>query len=289
VKVFNLANDVKIRYTVILLVGSFLFAVAMNMFITPGGLYVGGLTGLLQILLMLVYDFFEIELSLGILFFIFNAPILWLAWKSVGKRFAMLTIIAVVLQSVLLELVPAHQFSDDMMLNAIFGGVLIGIGGGMILKIGASSGGIDVVSQVMAYKFDGSVGKYSFVINIFVIFAAGYYQSWEVAMYTIMAIYITSVLVDHVHTIHKNLTLYIVTQKEAQITQAIWDQLYRGITVLEASGAYTKEKRSVLMLVLSSYELYETLEIIKAVDEAAFVNVVRSEAVVGNFVKKRLK
>lgn len=265
-----------------------MFTVAINMYLDPGGLYVGGLTGVLQIIIMLFYDFFGIELSLGVLVLIFNLPILWLAWKSVGKRFALLTIISVVLQSILFEVVPIHPFTDDIIINSIFGGVLVGLGTGIILKIGASSGGMDVVSQVMSYKFNGTVGKYSFIINAFVIFVAGYYESWEIAMYTIISIYITSVIVDQVHTIHRNLTLFIVTQKEEEITKAIWDELYRGITVLEASGAYTKERRSVLMLVLSSYELYETLEIIRTVDATAFINVVRSETVSGNFVKKRL-
>jgi uncharacterized membrane-anchored protein YitT (DUF2179 family) len=148
---------------------------------------------------------------------------------------------------------------------------------------------MDVVSQVMSYKFNGTVGKYSFIINIFVIFVAGYYKSWEVAMYTIMAMYISSALIDRIHTIHQNLTLYIVTSKEDEVVGSIWLKVFRGITVLEGAGAYTRERRSVLMLVLSSYELYEALEIIKSVDETAFINVVRSETVVGNFVKKRLK
>ena len=288
-KILHLTTDIKIRNALILLVGSCLFAIAMNMFIGPGGLYVGGLTGILQLLIKILDDLFKINLSLGILLFISNMPILWIALKSIGKRFAMLTIVVVVLQSALLEIMPIYSFSNDILLNTIFGGVLVGVGSGIILKIGASSGGIDVISQVISYKFNGSVGRYSFSINIFIIFIAGYYQSWEVAMYTIMAMYITSVLVDRVHTIHKNLTLYIVTQKEEMLTKAIWNELYRGITVLEASGAYTKEKRSVLMLVLSSYELYETLEIIKAVDPMVFINVVRSEKIVGNFVQKKIK
>ena len=287
-KVFNLTLDTKIRNTVILLLGSLLFTMAINMFVGPGGLYVGGMTGVLQIMIMIFYDIFEIELSLGILVLICNLPILWLAWKSVGKRFAVLTIIVVFLQSILLEFIPTYLVSDDIILNAIFGGVLVGLGSGIILKIGASSGGIDVVSQVMSYKFGGSVGKYAFIINIFIIFAAGYYQGWEIAMYTIMAMYITSVIVDQVHTIHKNLTLYIVTEKEDEVVGSIWLQLSRGITVLEGSGAYSKKRRSVLMMVLSSYELYEALEVIKAVDDQAFINVVRSETVIGNFIKKKL-
>ena len=287
-KALNLLKDVKIKYAFILLLGSALIAIAINMFIGPGGLYVGGVTGVLQIVIMLFYDIFEIELSLGILVLICNFPILWLAWKSVGKRFALLTIISVVAQSILFETIPSYSFSNDVMINSIFGGVLVGFGSGIILKIGASGGGMDVISQVMAYKFDGSVGKYSFIINAFVIFVAGYYQSWEVAMYTIISIYFTSLLVDKVHTIHKNLTLYIVTSKEDEVIGAIWLKLYRGITVLEGAGAFTRKRRSVLMMVLSSYELYEALGVIKDVDDQAFINVVRSEIIIGNFVKKKL-
>jgi len=265
-----------------------MFAVAINMFVGPGGLYVGGVTGLLQIVLMFLYDFFEIEIGLGVLVLLSNIPILWFGWKSVGRRFAVLTLISVVLQAILFEIVPFEGLADNMMINSIFGGVLVGLGSGMILKIGASAGGMDVVSQVMAYKYDGSVGKYSFVINAVVIAIAGAYQSWEIAMYTIISIYITSMVLDRVHTIHQNLTLFIVTNSESEIAAAIWAELYRGITVLEATGAYTKTKKSVLMMVLSSYELYEAIEIIKTVDEDAFINVVRSESVVGNFVKKKL-
>ena len=278
----------KVKNAFVIFVGSLLFVVAMNVFIGPTNLYVGGLTGVLQLVVLMVEYRFDIYLSLGLLIFIFNLPILWLGWRQVGKRFVMLTIVVVVLQSLLLEFMPTMKFSSDMLLNAVFGGVLVGLGSGMILKIGASSGGMDVVSQVMAFKFDGSVGKYSFIINIFVILIAGFLQSWEIAMYTIIAMYIASVVVDNVHTIHKNLTVYIVTQKEDEVTQAIWSRLHRGITVLEGAGAYTKKRRSVLMLVLSSYELYEVIEIIKSVDETAFTNVVRSEVVVGNFVKKKL-
>ena len=287
-KKFNLSRATKIKNGLTLMTGSFLFAVAINMFIGPAGLYVGGLTGVLQIISMIVYDLFGTQLSLGIMIFVFNLPILWLAWKSVGRRFAILTILSVVLQMVFFETIPISSFSSDVMINSIFGGVLVGLGSGIILKIGASAGGMDVVSQVMSYKFDGSVGKYSFVINAFVIMIAGYYQSLEVAMYTVISIYISSVIVDRIHTIHQNLTVYIVTTHEEELKNAIWAELYRGITVLEASGAYTKTKKSVLMMVLSSYELYEALEIIKTVDDEAFINVVRSETVVGNFVKKKL-
>lgn len=281
--------SVKIKNFAVMVVGTFLYVLAMNMFITPANLYAGGITGIAQIITTFMSSGFGIDISLGMLIFILNVPILYLAWRSIGKRFAILSILAVCLQFLMFELVPVGHFSDDILLNAVFGGVLIGIGAGMILKIGASTGGMDIISQYISMKLNGSVGKYSFGINVIIILIAGFTQSWETALYTIISIYITAVLVDRIHTIHQNLTLYIVTSQEDEMIKAINSNLFRGITVLEGRGAYTKNSKSVLMIVLSSYELYEILSVIKAVDEHAFTNVVRSEMVQGNFVKKKIK
>jgi len=279
---------VKIKNLLIMFFGTLLFVFAMQMFITPANLYAGGLTGIAQLVILLVNHSFGIEVSLGTLLILFNIPILWLAWHSIGKRFAILTIMAVILQFILFEFIPVGYFSNDMLLNTVFGGVLIGIGGGIILKIGASSGGMDIISQYMSLKYDGSVGKYSLIINGFIILIAGMVQGWETALYTVISIYIASTVIDHIHTVHQNLTIYVVTEKEDEMISAIWGHLYRGITMLDGRGAYTKQSKRVLMMVLSSYELYEVLAIIRSVDDQAFTNVVRSEVVQGNFIKKKI-
>ena len=281
--------SIKLKNLGIMIIGVFLYVLAMNMFISPANLYTGGVTGIAQLIIAFASSAFGIQLSLGGLIFLLNVPLLYLAWRSIGKRFAVLSILTVVLQSIILELVPMGKFSDDILLNAVFGGVLIGVGVGMILKIGASTGGTDIVSQYISMKFNGSFGKYSFGINAVIILLAGITQGWETALYTIISIYITSVVVDRIHTIHQNLTLYIVTSKEDEMIDAIQKQLYRGITVLEGRGAYTKNNKSVLMIVLSSYELYDALAVIKMVDDHAFTNVVRSEMVQGHFVRKEIK
>ena len=281
--------SIKLKNLGIMIIGVFLYVLAMNMFISPANLYTGGVTGIAQLIIAFASSAFGIQLSLGGLIFLLNVPLLYLAWRSIGKRFAVLSILTVELQSIILELVPMGKFSDDILLNAVFGGVLIGVGVGMILKIGASTGGTDIVSQYISMKFNGSFGKYSFGINAVIILLAGITQGWETALYTIISIYITSVVVDRIHTIHQNLTLYIVTSKEDEMIDAIQKQLYRGITVLEGRGAYTKNNKSVLMIVLSSYELYEALAVIKMVDDHAFTNVVRSEMVQGHFVRKEIK
>ena len=281
--------SIKLKNLGIMIIGIFLYVLAMNMFISPANLYTGGVTGIAQLIIAFASSAFGIQLSLGGLIFLLNVPLLYLAWRSIGKRFAVLSILTVVLQSIILELVPMGKFSDDILLNAVFGGVLIGVGVGMILKIGASTGGTDIVFQYLSMKFNGSFGKYSFAINAIIILIAGLTQGWETALYTIISIYITSVVIDKIHTVHQNLTLYIVTSKEDEMIKSLQQQLYRGITILEGRGAYSKNDKSVLMMVLSSYELYEALAVIKMVDEQAFTNVVQSEMVQGYFVKKEIK
>ena len=281
--------SIKLKNLGIMIIGVFVYVLAMNMFISPANLYTGGVTGIAQLIIAFASSAFGIQLSLGGLIFLLNVPLLYLAWRSIGKRFAVLSILTVVLQSIILELVPMGKFSDDILLNAVFGGVLIGVGVGMILKIGASTGGTDIVFQYLSMKFNGSFGKYSFAINAIIILIAGLTQGWETALYTIISIYITSVVIDKIHTVHQNLTLYIVTSKEDEMIKSLQQQLYRGITILEGRGAYSKNDKSVLMMVLSSYELYEALAVIKMVDEQAFTNVVQSEMVQGYFVKKEIK
>ena len=281
--------SIKLKNLGIMIIGVFLYVLAMNMFISPANLYTGGVTGIAQLIIAFASSAFGIQLSLGGLIFLLNVPLLYLAWRSIGKRFAVLSILTVVLQSIILELVPMGKFSDDILLNAVFGGVLIGVGVGMILKIGASTGGTDIVFQYLSMKFNGSFGKYSFAINAIIILIAGLTQGWETALYTIISIYITSVVIDKIHTVHQNLTLYIVTSKEDEMIKSLQQQLYRGITILEGRGAYSKNDKSVLMMVLSSYELYEAPAVIKMVDEQAFTNVVQSEMVQGYFVKKEIK
>ncbi|MTN10770.1 YitT family protein, partial [Turicibacter sanguinis] len=188
----NEVLSVKIKNLSIMLIGNLLIVLAINMFITPANLYTGGLTGIAQLIIEFLSAGLGIELSLGTLVFVFNIPILYLAWRSIGKRFAVLSMVAVVIQSVMLEMVPIGQFSEDILLNAVFGGVLVGAGIGMILKIGGSTGGMDIIFQYISMKYDGSFGKYSFSINAIIILIAGLTQSWETALYTIICIYITS-------------------------------------------------------------------------------------------------
>ena len=111
--------SIKLKNLGIMIIGVFLYVLAMNMFISPANLYTGGVTGIAQLIIAFASSAFGIQLSLGGLIFLLNVPLLYLAWRSIGKRFAVLSILTVVLQSIILELVPMGKFSDDILLNAV--------------------------------------------------------------------------------------------------------------------------------------------------------------------------
>ncbi len=168
---------------IIITLGTILYAIGMNMFIASSGLYSGGVTGLSQIIIRYVKDTVGITLNLGMLIWSINVPLLLISYKTLGKRFTYHTLFTITVMSISLNLVPMMSFSDDYLLNAVFGGVFNALGCGVILSYGGSTGGVDILSQYMSMKRSGAFGQYSFYVNVFIVTIAGYLDGWETALY----------------------------------------------------------------------------------------------------------
>lgn len=160
------------------------------------------------------------------------------------------------------------------------------LGSGTILKYGGSTGGLDILSQYLSMKKQGSFGQYSFYVNCIIITLAGFLQGWEIALYTILLMFVQMQVVDRIHTPHKSYTVFIVTNKQEEVIDSLQSRLGRGITIINAEGAYTHTNRSLLMMVVSSYELYIALRLLNEVDPQSFTNVLQSSQVQGNFGRK---
>lgn len=278
----------KLQNIIITLIGSFLYAVGISWFIIPAGLYTGGFTGIAQLLSDFLDYQVNIKIPISMLWFGLNLPIFYIGFKSVGRRFTFLSIVSVIFGAIILEFIPVYVISQDRMLNAIVGGVITGIGVGITLKVGSSTGGMDIVSQYLSYKGDKSVGQYSFGINFFIVVIAGALNVWEIALYTIINLFISSIVVDKIHTRHHKLTLLIVTEHREALVKAIHSRIIRGITTIPAFGAYHQKEKDVLLMVISSYELYNVIAIIKEVDPTAFTDVIKSQNIFGNFLKQKV-
>lgn len=270
---------------IIVLFGALLTAVSLNFFLIEANVYASGFAGAAQLLSSIFNDFLGFTIGTGILLFILNIPVLIIGWFNLGKGFAVYSIISVVFSTLFLELLPVISFSNDFILNAVFGGVIGGAGVGLTLKNGASTGGMDIVAMILSKINDKPLGNYFLILNGVIIVVAGLLYEPENALYTMLALYVTTRVIDAIHTRHEKVTAMIITRKPVELQKAIHDKLVRGITILPAKGAYTKTDKSMLYLVLTRYELYDLEKIIQEVDPKAFTNIVQTTGVYGLFRK----
>lgn len=254
-------------------------ALSLNFFLIPANVFASGFTGIAQIFAELTF------LSPGILLFLLNVPVAILGWLKVGKSFTLYSFLNVAFTTLFLELIPVTNVSNDIILNSVFGGVLGGIGAGIILKFGASSGGVDILALLLARKSDRPIGIYFFAMNAIIVLTSGFMFGMEKALYTLLTLYVASRLIDTIHTRHVKLTAMIVTNKPDDLQQAFFQEITRGVTRIPAKGGYTKEDKEILMIVITRYELYLLQKIINEVDPHAFTNIVQTTGIFGMFRK----
>ncbi len=271
------------RRIIIVIFGAMLNAMSLNFFLIGANVYASGFTGAAQLISSVFNDFLGIGISTGILLFILNIPVAILGWHKVGKGFTVYSGISVVFTTLFLELLPIVTFSEDIILNAVFGGVIAGTGVGITLKLGASTGGMDIVAMVLSRMKDRPIGTYFLVLNSIIIAMAGFLYEPENALYTLLTLYVTTRVIDAIHTRHEKVTAMIITLKADELQKAIHDTMVRGITIIPAKGAYTKEDKNMMYLVVTRYELYDLERIIGEVDPNAFTNIVQTTGIFGFF------
>ncbi|WP_198520821.1 YitT family protein [Alteribacter populi] len=257
-----------------------LLAIALNFFLIPANVFASGFTGLAQIIATLIP-----VLSTGIGLLLLNIPVAILGWKKVGKSFTFYSFINVAATTFFLEVIPVQTISNDIILNSVFGGVIAGIGAGFVLKYGASSGGVDILALIMAKHSDRPLGVYFFMMNAVIVMASGLLFGMEKALYTLLTLYVTSRIIDAIHTRHVKLTAMIVTKKADELQKVFYERVVRGVTRIPAKGGYTKEDKEIVMIVVTRYELYQLQQIIHEVDPTAFTNIVQTTGIFGLFRK----
>lgn len=271
------------RRIIVVILGSLLLALSLNFFLIGANVYSSGFTGAAQLVSSIFNDFLNIQISTGVLLFIFNVPVFILGWYKVGKGFTIYSIISVIFASLFLEVIPIVIVSEDIILNAVIGGVIGGAGIGFTLKLGASTGGMDIVAMVLSRLRDKPIGTYFLILNGIIIIFAGILYEPENALYTLLTLYITTRVIDTIHTSHEKVTAMIITRKVEELQEEIHKKMVRGITILQVKGAYSKEEKNMMYLVITRYELYDLEKIIKEVDPNAFTNIVQTTEVFGFF------
>jgi uncharacterized membrane-anchored protein YitT (DUF2179 family) len=265
----------------VVIVGAALIAVSFNIFLIPHQLLSGGLSGMAMIV-----GYFT-KWNIGLVYFVSNLPVLIWGLIVVGRKFIILSMISVVFTVWFMQLIPLNpaNLSLDQTISAVFGGVLLGIGTGITLRIGGSSGGFDIIGFIVTRNRDFPLGTVLFVFNGAVVIVLGYFkQDWNLALYSMLSMYIVSRVMDTIHIRHMKVTAFIITEHKAKLTQRLLN-LPRGVTLIKTEGAYSNQEKDMLMTVITRFELAEFKAIIKECDPKAFVNIVETTSVLGEFRK----
>lgn len=269
---------------IIVLIGTAIIeAVALNEFLIPNNIFSGGFNGVAQLSSWATETLLHVNISTGIFILLLNIPIALIGWLKIGPQFTVFSFINSFLTSILTLIMPVSQVANNSLLASLFGGVLVGAGSGLTFKYGFSTGGMDIVAMVVQKTTGKSIGSITMSINMVIVAIAGLNIGWNNALYTIIGIYATSRVIDTIHTRHQKLTAFIVTDMADPVVRALHAELIRGITIIPSQGAYTRQESKTLMMVISRYELYQMEHIVKEIDHDAFINLVSTVNLSGNF------
>lgn len=273
----------------LLLLGALLQALAMRLFLVPGQLVSGGISGIAQIISHFV------NFPIGLMVLIGNIPLFILGWRFLGgRRFALRTAVSIVTFSLMTDLlvyfIPAEGMTQDNVLNALFGAVLLGIGLGLTYRGQGTSGGSDILGRILNYRFGIPISQSYLITDTLVVLAGGFAFGWEKALYGMVVIYVSGLAAEMASegsSIFR--TAMIITAQPEAVSQQIMSVLERGVTVLSGTGAYTGAERPALYCVITRAEVNPLKELVRDIDPAAFMVIGTAHEALGEGFKPLVK
>jgi uncharacterized membrane-anchored protein YitT (DUF2179 family) len=272
-----------LRRIIFLFIGAALVSVGLEIFLIPNQVIDGGIVGVSIILSHLT------SINIGLFLFLLNLPFLVLGYRQIGKTFALSTLFAVTIMSIgttLLHPVPA--LTGEPMLAAVFGGIILGIGVGLVIRNGGSLDGTEIVAILFNKKLPFSVGETVMFFNIFILGSAGFFFGWDHAMYSLIAYYVAFKMIDvTLEGFEESKAVWIISDRSTEIGEAIQARLGRGVTYMNGIGGYTGEDKKVIFCVITRLEEAKLKSIVEEGDPDAFLAIGTIAEVRGGRFKKR--
>jgi uncharacterized membrane-anchored protein YitT (DUF2179 family) len=262
----------------LVIVGSLILAFGLNYFTIANHLAEGGFTG---IALLLNY---ATGVSPGLAYFVLNVPLFLVGWRMLGTKSMVYTVLGVSSVSLFLKLTEQFQqpLQGDLLLAALYAGVMSGSGLGIILRYGGTSGGTDIIARIFERKYGLSVGRTLFLFDVLVILASIPVIGRERALYTMVAVFIAGRIIDYVQEASYGAkAAMIISDHASEITEAIHVEMGRGTTYLQALGGYTGAKRNAIYCVVARHEIAPLKEIVYRFDDDPFLVISDVQDVVG--------
>ena len=260
-----------------IVLGCIVGGAAYPMFLTPNNIAPGGLTGVAMILNYLL------GVPVGTTSMMLNVPLFIIGWKAMGRVFVFRSLLATFLFSLAIDLIRLQPVTMDPLLGTLFGGILLGVGLGLILRGGATTGGTDMAARMVHRRFPFiTVGAFLMMLDCVVVLMAAVTMGANEALYALICIFVSSKVLDMVLTgMTSNKACFIITNEYDKVTRKILTDMERGVTHLSARGAYTGQERPVVMSVVSRMEVARVKDIVREADENAFMFITEAHEALG--------
>lgn len=273
-----------INKMIFMVIGSILVAIGLEIFLIPNNIIDGGIVG---ISIMASY---LTSIPLGVFTFVLNIPFFIIGYKQIGKTFALSTMFSVACMSIgTAFLHPIPGLTTDMLLATVFGGIILGVGVGLIIRNGGSLDGTEIIAILLDKRSAFSIGEIVMFFNLFILGGSGFVFGWDRAMYSLIAYFIAFKVIDvTVEGLEEAKAVVIVSEKNKDISEAIMDRLGRGLTLLDGKGAYKGTPTNVIYVVITRLEIAKLKNIVHGFDEDALVTISSVESYGKKYKKKAI-
>ncbi|BDR58634.1 YitT family protein [Xylocopilactobacillus apicola] len=264
--------------------------IAINVFWSSSNLYGSGVTGLAQLIQTISIRYFHLNfLTTPVMLFVLNIPLMIIAWQKIGHHFTFYTLVSLGLSTIFMHYVSGEPLTTNPIINAVFGGLINGAGTGFALRIGISTGGLDIIGILVRRKTGRSIGNINMIFNFFILLASAILFGWPTAFYSAIGIFVSARVMDALYTQQQRMQVIIVTDQPKKVIENVKIGMHRGVTIIgEAKGAYSKNEKTILLTIISRYELYDFRQIMKETDPHSFVSITSVAKLYGNFYEKKV-
>lgn len=272
-----------VRRILFMIIGAALVSVGLEIFLVPNHIIDGGIVGI-SIIASHLSGF-----PIGIFLVLFNLPFVLLGYKQIGKTFAISTTFSVIVMSIGTTLLhPVQAITIDPLLAAVFGGIILGVGVGLVIRSGGSLDGTEIVAILFSKKMAFSVGEIVMFFNFFILGSAGFVFGWDRAMYSLIAYFIAFKMIDiTIEGLDQSKSVWIISDEYVKIGDSITNRLGRGVTYLNGEGAFTGDDKKVIFSVITRLEEAKLKSIVDDLDPKAFLAIGNIHDVKGGRFKKK--
>ena len=272
-----------VRRVLFVIIGAVLLAFSIKVFVRTGELMPGGIAGLSVLIQRLVMRFLGVEIPYTAINIVLNSVPVYIGLRFIGKRFTLLSLLAIVVSSIAVDIIPVMVITYDPLLIVVFGGILYGLGISLCLISDATSGGTDFIAIYLSQKKGVESWNVILGFNVVLLLVAGYFFGWDKSLYSIIFQYISTQVLHLMDRSYQQQTLFILTTKAQEICDAIYRVSHHGATIMDAEGSHAHKDYKMIYSVVSGADSRGVIKTVKEIDPEAFVNSIRTTELRGNF------